>query len=279
MLREIRKTGAKIVPEFIKGRIRGRLYGYAPSKASFDFQAEQTNDHYIITINEQIKLRISPDALDDFSYHFVRNGASIEEMHGFIEAAQSRKILFDVGAHKGLFSLIFCASNDEGRAIAYEPSTVLRSDAERMACLNGFESRIELQAFAIGERSKSLNAVIGSSGFINFIDDAQSGDTLVQMTTLDDECDRLGVVPDLLKIDIESYEYEALKGARRLLAHKPVLFLELHLDQLEKRGHSPREICDDLASYGYRFYSCLGKELSQRDVYDTMNAVLRFVAR
>lgn len=277
MIREIRRASAKVIPEFIKAPIRCRLYGYYPSKARLNVEVTKKGSDYQLRIDESIELLVTEDALEDFSFHFIHNGASIEEMSGFLREAQSKRVLLDVGAYKGLFSLMFCASDKRNRAIAYEPSPVLRAMMQEMIRLNEFQSRLALESYAIGESKREINASVDATGFINLENGAH--DTRVEMTTLDDECERLGAFPDIVKIDIESYEHEALLGARKLLSQRPVICLELHLDALEKRGISPRIVCDGLTSSGYRLYSCVGKELSPRDVYDSASAVLRFIAR
>ena len=99
------------------------------------------------------------------------------------------------------------------------------------------------------------------------------------MTTVDREVDALGLVPDVMKIDVEGYEFEVLRGAQGLLrSRKPVLCLELHLDLLERRGIPPAELVASLQSHGYHFRSCVGRPLDPSDISDSMHAILRFVA-
>jgi len=121
----MRKQGAKFIPEFIKRRIRGRLYGYRKSHAKLEFDISYDEINPIVSINRSMSFRITKADKEDFSYHFTTNGASIEEMDGFIQVAKSARTLFDVGAHKGVFSLVFCACNESNRAFAYEPSPTL----------------------------------------------------------------------------------------------------------------------------------------------------------
>jgi FkbM family methyltransferase len=269
------------VPELIKSRIRGRLYGYRSSKVNLRYDLLSDRSGLFVMLDERIKLRINEQDQEDFAFHFVNNGASVEEMYGFIDASRSARVLFDVGAHKGLFSLVFCALNNLNRAIAYEPSPALSASARTLASMNEFENRMTVLDYAIGQIKTPMSVSLDSSEFIRF-EDGESFNQKVQieMTTLDDECERLGIYPDIIKIDIEGYEYEALSGARNLLMkRKPVICLELHLDMLEQRGINPRLICDDLSGCGYRFFSCLGKEMAPPDVYDSANAVLRFIAK
>ena len=52
----------------------------------------------------------------------------------------------------------------------------------------------------------------------------------------------------LLKIDCEGYEFEILRGAQKLLQrHRPLLFVEVHPEQLVQFGHSTQQLLDFLA--------------------------------
>src|SRR4051812_23728917 len=125
MIREMRRAGARLLPEFVKAPLRGRLYGYTAAGVGVDFQILMSGADYLARLGDNIEIPITADEVADFSYHFKDNGASIEEMAGFLQAAKSARTLFDIGAHKGLFSLIFCACDPRNRAVAYEPSPIL----------------------------------------------------------------------------------------------------------------------------------------------------------
>lgn len=280
MNRSLKKKYAKFLPEFIKSPFRARLFGYRPSQVKLNFIISQDKFGLFALINDRIKLRITEEEQRDYLYHFVENGASIEEIYGFIKAAESKHLLFDVGAHKGLFSLVFCACNDKNRSIAYEPAQGLFARAKELSQMNQYESRISLQDCAIGETNTIMNAYQDPGGFVLLTEDDSRHKVEVKVTTIDDECIRLGISPDILKIDVEGYEYEALLGASNLLAtKKPSICLELHLDMLDRRGIKPKMVCDYLTKYGYKFFTCLGQELAPQDVYGSMNAILRLVAK
>jgi len=77
------------------------------------------------------------------------------------------------------------------------------------------------------------------------------------MTSLDDYCQRHGLDRiDLIKMDIEGGEYDALIGARQLLRTRSVgcLFIEMANWTASRNGHPTVEISALLAENGYRLY-------------------------
>jgi hypothetical protein len=59
-------------------------------------------------------------------------------------------------------------------------------------------------------------------------------------------------LPDLIKIDVEGFELEVLKGAEGLLSNKkPALVIEIHPRQLELSGGNEAALFEFLESYEY----------------------------
>ena len=70
-----------------------------------------------------------------------------------------------------------------------------------------------------------------------------------------------------------------LRGARATLrAHRPVVCLELHFDELERRGESAGALLEDMASMGYRFESTRGGALPLWRLRRSLMAIARVVA-
>ena len=102
----------------------------------------------------------------------------------------------------------------------------------------------------------------------------------VSVETIPDASDRLRVIPDLIKLDIEGYEYEAISGAQSFLSkHKPALLLELHLNYLDERKLSAKELLSMLTACGYSFFTYAGTELRPREIYDSPLSNLHVLAR
>ncbi len=278
--RRLKGVAALILPEALKARLRGVLYGYRRARVALPAVFGSDSTGPMVLVDGRIILHFAEADRRNVRIHFADHGAAVEEMASFVAAAKDARAFFDIGADRAIFAATFCAMGDGRRAVAYEPSPHRFAAAAALTTLNRLESRLTLRQAAVG-------AVEGRSGGTLFADgtvvpgsnDPDGEAAEMSMTTVDREVETLGIVPDLLKIDVEGYEYEVLQGARRLLRErKPVLCLELHLDLLERRGIAPAGIIADLCSYGYQFRSTIGRPLAPADVADSIHAILRFVA-
>jgi FkbM family methyltransferase len=83
----------------------------------------------------------------------------------------------------------------------------------------------------------------------------------VPVTTIDDFCAAREIAPTLLKIDIEGFEFHALKGARQTLRrHHPTVIVELHPMVWKEIGLSRERVTKTLAELGYHARPLEGQE-------------------
>jgi FkbM family methyltransferase len=161
-----------------------------------------------------------------------------------------------------------------------EPSPVQVRDAREMAALNGIERRLEVREAAAGSAPAEARGGVDEMGLIDFSPPPGVPVFPVLVTTLDEEVRRMGRAPEVVKIDVEGHELEVLRGAAGLLARRPVLLLELHLDALDHGGaKGVQAVLDLLGGHGYRFETSAGEPLSAGTIRRSPNAVLRLVAR
>jgi hypothetical protein len=140
--RALRQRLAPFIPERIKRPLRPRLFGYRPSGVVLPIAFSSNDRERCSVIDQCVTLRYRDEDAADFQYHLADNGESIEEIASFMALAGSARTLFDVGAWKGLFSLIFCRLHDDARAVAYEPLSSGIDAMTALAALNGCASRI-----------------------------------------------------------------------------------------------------------------------------------------
>ncbi len=218
------------------------------------------------------------------------NATSFEgraEFAALLEAAAGPGgVLFDLGAHCGLISSLWCAAKTGNRVCSFEPSPALVRRLAEIKELNQFNNRMVISQVGIGE-SNGVAAMLMDpvGGFVqtrHFDHSMWSAPESIEVSieTIEAASARLGVVPDFIKIDIEGYEYEAIKGSASFLSkHRPVLFLELHLNYLEQRKLSPKGVVELLEQCGYSFFTYAGAKLSAGDVYGTPLAICHVVAK
>ncbi len=159
----------------------------------------------------------------------------------FIEHCESENKKFnhilDVGAWVGTWSIAmnkFC-----GRVIAFEP------DALHYECLvKNVPDNVETHQLAIGSEKKLI-----SLSDDNFTQSKRvMGEGSIPMVTIDSlELDDV----DLIKIDVEGYEMEVLKGAEKTLQDVQYIMIELN-NNTKKYGSSNGKIEEYLESLGFK---------------------------
>lgn len=201
------------------------------------------------------------------------------EFRNFVSHCSPSMLLFDVGAHFGVFSLT--AAHFGGRAVAVDPSPTATRMIAVQAALNGLADRIHIVGAAVSDRSGSL-ALLGSGVFSDGYFQVAKGRSKGELTerpaiTLDSMTERFGV-PTHVKIDVEGHEDAVLRGAQSLLAgHSPVLFLEVHNNLIRAAGGDPNALLDGLDRLGYGTFAVSGEAADRWKIL--ARPIVRIVAR
>ena len=156
------------------------------------------------------------------------------ELRFLREAASPGAVIFDVGAHHGLQAVLAALwAGPAGAVHAFEPvgANALVLDADRAA--NSL-SNLHVVRAAVGRQSGRC-AMAGEAV-------AQSSEDTTDMLSLDDYAAQVGATPHLVKLDVEGFEGEVLAGCQRVLAHRPLVNLELHNDQLAGYGWTAERV-------------------------------------
>jgi FkbM family methyltransferase len=224
-------------------------------------------------------MTLVPSAIEWAKYQFWSDPTSAAEMRQFVETAGRHTVFADVGAHFGVFSTVFALAAAGGRAFSYEPIGASAAVLREHLRLNGVSDRVEVVEAAVGEFTGEAQAVIDPAGFATFGRSCTQPRERFEMRTLDGEVERTGARPNLLKIDVEGFELEVLRGGSRLLRdQRPFLFLELHLDAIEARGGRPKDVVDELMSAGYSEFRIDGSLVRSQRVCDATTSLVRLTA-
>lgn len=163
---------------------------------------------------------------------------------------------FDVGAHIGIYSALIAAvfPPDLVHVTAFEPTPATAAVCRSLADKNRLDMRIEPLALSSTEGTATLfisdKAETSNSLVAGFRPSSQRVE--VPMTTLDAYCRANGVLPTVLKIDVETYEVHVLRGALGVLADaRPAVVCEL-LPAAAPEQTS--EVLDAMAGIGYQVH-------------------------
>ena len=157
---------------------------------------------------------------------------NLEEYQAFKAAVRPGAIVLDAGANLGAYTVLFAQwVGASGRVYAFEPAPDCRGGLERQLAINGATGNVVVRPEAIAEttgiRRFRASGLRGDNRL-----GGRSGDGVdVKTASIDDFCAREGIVPNVIKIDVEGAELEALRGARRTIAAAGpglILFIEMH---------------------------------------------------
>lgn len=161
-------------------------------------------------------------------------GASIE--HRYLLSPLAPATVVDVGANVGQFSLLVRRLFPEAQVHAFEP---LARPAERYRRLFAGDDKVHFHPFAIGPSARTQNMNVSaqddsssllpiSDRQVEFAPGTQAvGTEEVHIAPLDRFLSPMSIAaPALLKLDVQGFELEALKGCEALLPSFDHIYVE-----------------------------------------------------
>jgi FkbM family methyltransferase len=174
-------------------------------------------------------------------------------------------VLYDIGAHVGLITLMAARRIDaaRGRIIAVEPAEANVRLLRRHVEINGFADRVTIVPSLVGE------AVADGVPFVNRPEQFTANSlayaidggatTPTQMTSVDQLVADGFPAPTHLKIDVEGYEGFVLRGARATLAeYQPTVICAFHPEPLRLLNESGPAIVAFMQTLGYEARTLAG---------------------
>ncbi|MCP9894784.1 FkbM family methyltransferase [Vulcanococcus limneticus Candia 3F8] len=149
-----------------------------------------------------------------------------EDMSFAIHLLRQDDIFIDVGSNLGSYSLL-ASGVAKANSFAIEPVPATYDRLIQNIGVNFLGNKISAQCLALSTPSNSSNGIklkfSSDRGCMNsFVDNTYKGSTIsVDVSTLDKECKDLE--PALIKIDVEGFEEDVLKGASETLAKSSLL--------------------------------------------------------
>ena len=206
------------------------------------------NNDFYITIPESLTAYIC------WRSHGFEEQSSRQEAIDFLELTQGCSSFVDIGAQTGFMSALFAKSRKGAyKVLSVEPDTQVLPVLQRAAELNkSDQGDWTVAAVAVSDVNQVITLPVSNTLFEKSGDAAPESMT-VECQTLTDLLTSVNWMPDVLKIDVESFEYEILTSSLDLIGRqKPALQLEVHWEILEGRGKSALDFLKPLSDLGYR---------------------------
>ena len=157
----------------------------------------------------------------------------------FINELLSNDCIWDIGANIGHYTKIFSDKvSDSGAVCAFEPSPINFSNLEKNCRLL---NNIFLFNFGLGEKKEKFcfQQGIDNLGATSRIVDSDVGEIEIDVFVgLDLIENNTAKAPTAIKIDVEGFEYEVIKGFGNYLGESKLhlIGIEIHFEILKDRG-------------------------------------------
>lgn len=245
----------KLVAKFL--RPVARLYPIEMGKGWIAYLLKGRNipDGELVRTTEGVLLRTRPDYLFKHAYLFGEYEPVLTAV--FKKLVQPGDVCFDAGASFGFYTCLFALRG--ARVYAFEPLPASFALNEEAVRLNGCESKVKAFNAGLGERTGTIrihtfqNLSLGHASSSD-LGRADAVSHECRITTIDAVCaeepvDQIAFV----KIDVEGFEYEVLKGGKKMLsqANAPIVHFEVNGQCLRHRNLDPNRIVSLLKGYGY----------------------------
>jgi FkbM family methyltransferase len=203
-------------------------------------------DDEILVFIDRLKIYFVPLWAELDSY----NGTFLKKIYEpFPEfAPENCRVILDCGANIGIFTIKYalCSSN---RVIAIEPNPLAFNRLKKNIEANNISNVTALNT-GISSSGGTAKLYWGHStlgGSINKQKDKVENSVDIKLTTLDDIVAKYDIKSvDLLKVDVEGSEYDALTAAEKTLVITKRVILEYHSDDL-------RDQCETLLNdFGFK---------------------------
>jgi FkbM family methyltransferase len=169
------------------------------------------------------------------------------------------KVIWDIGAHTGTWSVLARSLFPDSTIVAVEPLPEHYSLIKQKQNDLGKFTLIEA---AVGSTSGTLTLyrtnATDSTSALPLADAArkhfqleQSDSLTAQVITLDDILQKTGQIPDLIKMDVQGFELEVLKGGTQTLQNTRYIIAELSFQEMYRGQPLAGEIIGWLHQHGF----------------------------
>lgn len=242
----------------------GTLFAYSRQlQESPISQIRITCEDVIFDLKNGIKLTIMPGDRYALPLGFFNFGPYYEEKQWDIalSTVATPKVIFDIGANVGYFSLYSLKKNSDTEIFCFEPAPITYKFLEKNIKIN---NAYNIHPYNLGLSDSSSEKILyfnpdysASSSQQNLLEMENTYKTTCQFTTVDEFVHKNSIQQiDFIKCDVEGAEKFVLLGAKQTLQrHRPAVFAEMLRKWSAKFGYHPNEIIHFMKDIDYSCFA------------------------
>jgi FkbM family methyltransferase len=176
---------------------------------------------------------------------------------------KSGMTILEIGANIGYYSLIEAQLvGEKGKIYAFEPSPINMKLLKTNIALNSLENIVEAYPYGVGSKTAKRKFYLMSKGNMSSFVPRKEDSIIKTLDTIDVEVVSLdkffginSVSIDYVRMDVEGFEFEVIKGMNRILTSEKCpmgLFIEIHSESLNNNGSSCKEFVNYVTNMGYK---------------------------
>jgi FkbM family methyltransferase len=158
----------------------------------------------------------------------IDSGGTTEALtrRALIKLLPENSVFYDIGAHQGLYSMFVMRRRPDVEVHSFEPQSDHLLESLELNRL----PNVNVHTVAVGDKEGIIGMTVSQRSSNHVVTDGEKAEISVPIVRLDAYCSARHVAaPDVIKIDIEGLEFQALRGARELLkASTPLIIAEIN---------------------------------------------------
>lgn len=178
-----------------------------------------------------------------------------QDMAFLLHALRPEDLFVDVGANVGSYTVL-AAKAIGSQVVAFEPVASAFAALRDNVQLNGIDARVDARNCCVGSSPGVLQMTSGldSMNHVLGVGEVHEASAEVQVVRLDDAL--AGRHPFLIKMDVEGYEHEVLRGATQTLSDPKLDCIIMEINASGQRyARSEAELEALVRSHGFEAYS------------------------
>jgi FkbM family methyltransferase len=179
------------------------------------------------------------------------------------EYVNKTKDVIDIGANVGFYTVLFTKIiNNDRKVLSIEPVENALEKLYKNIRLNQVKDKVIVFEGAASDVSGTtkINTVEGKEEYSSMgklvhsaVSNEVSSKQNIRTTCVDEIVTKYQLVPGLIKVDVEGFEFRVFKGCKETLKkHKPVILSELSDALLKENGSSVKEIINFWETMNYK---------------------------